>query len=145
MEKHVYNLSLKWENDRKGIMSSPELSTTIEVATPPEFDKGMPNIWTPEHLYTGSVISCFMTTFLAIADYSNFEFIDFKCDAQGILEKTEGKFLMTKIILSTVLTIDNQDKIEKAQRILEKSEAACLISNSIKSEVELKTVINIEN
>lgn len=145
MEKHVYNLSLKWENDRKGIMSSPELPTTIEVATPPEFDKGMPNIWTPEHLYTGSVISCFMTTFLAIADYSNFEFIDFKCDAQGILEKTEGKFLMTKIILSPVLTIDNQDKIEKAQRILEKSEAACLISNSIKSEVELKTVINIEN
>ena len=145
MEKHVYNLSLKWENDRKGIMSSPELSTTIEVATPPEFDKGMPNIWTPEHLYTGSVISCFMTTFLAIADYSNFEFIDFKCDAQGILEKIEGKFLMTKIILSPVLTIDNQDKIEKAQRILEKSEAACLISNSIKSEVELKTVINIEN
>ena len=145
MEKHVYNLSLKWENDRKGIMSSPELPTTIEVATPPEFDKGMPNIWSPEHLYTGSVISCFMTTFLAIADYSNFEFIDFKCDAQGILEKTEGKFLMTKIILSPVLTIDNQDKIEKAQRILEKSEAACLISNSIKSEVELKTVINIEN
>ena len=145
MEKHVYNLSLKWENDRKGIMSSPELSTTIEVATPPEFDKGMPNIWSPEHLYTGSVLSCFMTTFLAIADYSNFEFIDFKCDAQGILEKIEGKFLMTKIILSPVLTIDNQDKIEKAQRILEKSEAACLISNSIKSEVELKTVINIEN
>ena len=145
MEKHVYNLSLKWENDRKGIMSSPELSTTIEVATPPEFDKGMPNIWSPEHLYTGSVLSCFMTTFLAIDDYSNFEFIDFKCDAQGILEKIEGKFLMTKIILSPVLTIDNQDKIEKAQRILEKSEAACLISNSIKSEVELKTVINIEN
>lgn len=145
MEKHVYNLSLKWENDRKGIMSSPELPTTIEVATPPEFDKGMPNIWSPEHLYTGSVLSCFMSTFLAIADYSNFEFIDFKCDAQGILEKTEGKFLMTKIILSPVLTIDNQDKIEKAQRILEKSEAACLISNSIKSEVELKTVINIEN
>ncbi|MDD2985313.1 OsmC family protein [Flavobacterium sp.] len=145
MEKHVYNLSLKWENDRKGIMSSPELPTTIEVATPPEFDKGMPNIWSPEHLYTGSVLSCFMTTFLAIADYSNFEFIDFKCDAQGILEKIEGKFLMTKIILSPVLTIDNQDKIEKAQRILEKSEAACLISNSIKSEVELKTVINIEN
>ena len=38
----------------------------------------------------------------------------------------------------------NQDKIERAHRILEKSEAACLISNSIKSEVELKIVINIE-
>ena len=145
MEKHVYNLSLKWENDRKGIMSSPELPTTIEVATPPEFDKGMPNIWSPEHFFTGAVLSCFMTTFLAIAEFSKFEFIDFKCNAQGILEKIEGKYLMTKIILSAELTIDNEEKTEKAQRILEKSEAACLISNSIKSEVELKTTINIEN
>ena len=145
MEKHVYNLSLKWENDRKGIISSPELSSTIEVATPPEFDKGIPNIWSPEHLLTASVVSCFMTTFLAVAEYSKLEFLSFECHAEGILEKIEGKYLMTKIILSAELTIDNQDKIEKAQRILEKSEAACLISNSIKSDVELKTTINIEN
>ena len=145
MEKHTYNLSLKWESDRKGNLSSPELPTTIEVATPPEFDKGMPNIWSPEHLFTASVVSCFMTTFLAIAEYSKFEFIDFKCDAEGILEKIDGKYLMTKIILKPELTIDNVDKTEKAQRILEKSEAACLISNSIKSEIELNSIINIEN
>lgn len=145
MEKHTYNLSLKWENDRKGNLSSPELPTTIEVATPPEFDKGIPNIWSPEHLFTASVVSCFMTTFLAIAEYSKFEFIDFKCDAEGILEKIDGKYLMTKIILKPELTIDNVDKTEKAQRILEKSEAACLISNSIKSEIELNSIINIEN
>ena len=145
MEKHTYNLSLKWENDRKGNLSSPELPITIEVATPPEFDKGIPNIWSPEHLFTASVVSCFMTTFLAIAEYSKFEFIDFKCDAEGILEKIDGKYLMTKIILKPELTIDNVDKTEKAQRILEKSEAACLISNSIKSEIELNSIINIEN
>lgn len=145
MEKHTYNLSLKWESDRKGNLSSSELPTIIEVATPPEFDKGMPNIWSPEHLFTASVVSCFMTTFLAIAEYSKFEFIDFKCDAQGILEKIDGKYLMTKIILKPELTIDSLDKTEKAQRILEKSEAACLISNSIKSEIELNPIINIEN
>lgn len=145
MEKHTYNLSLKWESDRKGNLSSSELPTIIEVATPPEFDKGMPDIWSPEHLFTASVVSCFMTTFLAIAEYSKFEFIDFKCDAQGVLEKIDGKYLMTKIILKPELTIDSLDKTEKAQRILEKSEAACLISNSIKSETELNPIINIEN
>lgn len=145
MEKHSYTVNLKWENDRKGIMSSPELHTKIEVATPPEFDKGMPNIWSPEHLFTASVVSCFMTTFLAIADYSKLDFINFKCDAEGILENIDGKYLMTKIILKPELTIAELDKMERAQRILEKSEAACLISNSIKSEVELKPVINIEN
>ena len=144
MEKHSYTVNLNWESDRKGIMSSPDLDTKIAVATPPEFDKGIPNIWSPEHLFTASVVSCFMTTFLAIAEFSKLEYIKFSCSAEGVLEKIDGKYLMTKIILSPILTIDNQDKIERAQRILEKSEAACLISNSIKSEVELKIVINIE-
>jgi len=67
MEKHVYNLSLKWENDRKGIMSSPELPTTIEVATPPEFDKGMPNIWSPEHFFYWCCFKLFYDYF-----FSNF-------------------------------------------------------------------------
>lgn len=145
MENHSYNVNLKWDKDRKGTMSSPELPISIEVATPPEFDKGMPNIWSPEHLFTASVVSCFMTTFLAIAEYSKFDFISFKCDSEGILEKIKGKYIMTKVILKPELVISDQDKIEKAQRILEKSEAACLISNSIKSEVVLKTTINIEN
>lgn len=145
MEKHSYTVNLNWEHDRKGIMSSPELSTKIDVATPPEFDKGMPNIWSPEHLFTASVVSCFMTTFLAIAEYSKLDFIHFKCEAEGILEKIDGKYLMTKIILKPELTIAELDKMERAERILEKAEAACLISNSIKSEIELKSVINIEN
>jgi organic hydroperoxide reductase OsmC/OhrA len=134
MENHSYNVHLKWENDRKGMMSSPELPKMIEVATPPEFDKGIPNIWSPEHLFT---------TFLAIAEYSKLDFISFECNAEGILEKIDGKYLMTKIILKPTLTIAELDKIEKAQRVLEKSEAACLISNSIKSDVELKPTINI--
>ncbi|HQA75225.1 OsmC family protein, partial [Flavobacterium sp.] len=89
MEKHTYTVNLIWENDRKGIMSSPELATKIEVATPPEFDKGMPNIWSPEHLFTASVVSCFMTTFLAIAEYSKLEYIKFSCNAEGVLEKID--------------------------------------------------------
>ena len=145
MEKHSYTVNLSWEHDRKGIMSSPELPTKIEVATPPEFDKGMPNIWSPEHLFTASVVSCFMTTFLAIAEYSKLEYIKFSCNAEGILEKIDGKYLMTKIILKPELTIAELDKMERAQRILEKSEAACLISNSIKSEIELHAIITVEN
>ena len=145
MEKHSYTVNLNWESDRKGIMYSPDLDTKIEVATPPEFDKGMPNIWSPEHLFTASVVSCFMTTFLAIAEYSKLEYIKFSCSAEGILEKIDGKYLMTKIILKPELTIAELDKMERAQRILEKSEAACLISNSIKSEIELHTKITVEN
>lgn len=137
MEKHSYNLSLEWTGDRKGILSSTEFPSTIEVVTPPEFDKGIAGHWSPEHLFTASVLSCFMTTFLAIAEYSKLEFVKFECKAEGILESVEGKFLMTEIILKPKVYIKNQEEIEKTERILHKSEKACLISNSIITNVVL--------
>ena len=143
MEKHSYNVSLEWTGDRKGILSSSEFPSTIEVVTPPEFDKGIAGHWSPEHLFTASVLSCFMTTFLAIADYSKLEFEKFECKAEGILESVEGKFLMTEIILKPIVYIKNQEEIEKTERILHKSEKACLISNSIISNVVLDFEVKV--
>ncbi|MCI1267175.1 MAG: OsmC family protein [Saprospiraceae bacterium] len=143
MDNHKYNTQLKWIADRRGIMSSPELNESFDVATPPQFPKGMEGIWSPEHLLTAAVSSCFMTTFLAIAENSKLAFDQFSCSASGKLEQIEGKYLMTEIILEPILTIPIDTSIEKAERILIKSEAACLISNSIKSKVTLK--INIKH
>ena len=143
MEKHSYNLSLEWTGDRKGILSSPEFPSTVEVVTPPEFDKGIAGHWSPEHLFTASVLSCFMTTFLTIADYSKLEYEKFECKAEGILESIEGKFLMTEIILKPIVYIKNQEEIEKTERILHKSEKACLISNSIISNVVLDFEVKV--
>lgn len=142
MEKHSYNLNLEWKQDRKGLLSSPELPTTIEVATPPEFEKGIAGIWSPEHLFTASVLSCFMTTFLAVAEGSKLEFKKFECGAQGILEKVEGRFLMTEVILKPILQLVDESQKERAERVLQKSEKACLISNSINSKVSLEIQLN---
>lgn len=141
---HYYEVRLNWESDRKGLMSSPVLSSNIEVATPPEFPKGIPGIWSPEHLLVAAVNSCLMTTFLAIAENSKFEFISFTSNANGKLEKVDGKYMISEIILSPVLTIKNNAEKEKAQKLLEKSEAACLISNSVKSTIVFNPTINIQ-
>lgn len=141
MDAHYYNVDLKWVADRKGIISSPELQLAFDVATPPQFPKGMENIWSPEHLLTAAVVSCFMTTFLAIAENSKLEFVEFTCGSSGKLEQIEGKFLMTEIALNPTLKIKNAADQERAERILVKSEAACLISNSIKSKVVLNSTI----
>ena len=143
MESHIYNVHLNWVANRIGEVSSPELLTQIDVATPPQFPNGVEGVWSPEHFFTAAVNSCFMTTFLAVAENSKLEFTDFKCFAEGKLEKQEGKYLMTEIVLSPELTIVNESDKEKAERILIKSESACLISNSIKSKVTLVTKINV--
>lgn len=144
MDKHIYNISLKWDEQRKGTVSSPELSTAIEVATPPEFEKGMPGIWSPEHLYTAAVVSCYMTTFLAIAEYSNLAYEAFDCTGEGVLEKVDNKYLMTQILLKPVVTIANEDLRTKTDRIMQKAEAACLISNSVKTEIVLQHTISVQ-
>lgn len=133
----TYHVNLNWTSERRGILSSPELNQNIEVATPPPFPHGIAGVWSPEHLLTAAVVSCFMTTFLAIAENSKLEFQNFKCDSKGKIEQIDGKFLMTEIILEPTLEINSENDLAKAQKILAKSEAACLISNSIKSKVAM--------
>ena len=78
-----------------------------------------------------------MTTFLSIAENSKLEFHSFSCASSGTLDKVEGKFQMTAVELRPTLTIKHEKDVERAQRILEKSEAACLISNSITAKVSM--------
>lgn len=148
MEAHYYEVNVEWKNGRLGIFSSPEIDNKIncsdegvEVATPPEFPKGMEKIWSPEHLFTAAVAGCLMTTFLAIAENSKLEFTSFKCLSKGKLEQIEGKYLMTEIYLQPTIRITDEKDREKALRVAEKSEKACLISNSIKSKTILNPII----
>ena len=141
---HLYDVSVQWNEDRKGTMSSTVLTQKIEVATPPEFAKGMPNIWSPEHLFVAAVNSCLMTTFLAIAENSKLEYLSFDSKAIGKLEMIDGKYMMSEVELQPEITIVNEQDKEKAERVLIKSERACLISNSIKSTIVFNPTITIK-
>lgn len=139
MKAHYYNVDVNWREERKGVMCSPELNrdskSCIEVVTPPEFPKGIPGIWTPEHLFTAAISSCLMTTFLAVAENSKLEFSSFSCKSKGKLDQVEGKYLITEVTLEPTINIVNEKDRERAERVLQKSEAACLISNSVKSKI----------
>ncbi|HZX58736.1 MAG TPA: OsmC family protein [Mucilaginibacter sp.] len=134
--EHIYEVEVSWVNNRLGLMNSPELDDELSVATPPQFPKGVEKIWSPEHLFTAAVNSCLMTTFLAIAENSKLEFESFTSKALGKLEIVDNKYIMSEVTLMPQLTITREEDRERALRILQKSEAACLISNSIKSEIK---------
>jgi peroxiredoxin-like protein len=143
--EHSYNVSLQWEQDRKGILRSPELPQSIEVATPPDFPKGMPGIWSPEHLFIAAAASCLMTTFLAIAENSKLEYSAFACTAQGIVDKVEGKFQVTEIVLQPSVTVANESLVEKALRVLDMSERNCLITHSMKTAVKMEPTVLVHS
>jgi peroxiredoxin-like protein len=144
MEAHNYNVNLTWTGERKGTLSSPELNTSIEVATPPQFPKGIEGVWSPEHFYTAAISSCLMTTFLSIAEFSKLEFKSFSCEASGVLDTVDGKMLMTEVHLKPTVVLGDESLREKAEKILHKSEAACLISNSVKAKVTMTPNIIIQ-
>ena len=142
--KHAYEVSVNWEAGRKGILNSPVLDNTIEVATPPQFPKGIEGVWSPEHLFVAAVNSCLMTTFLSFAENSNLHFEHFSAKAIGQLEMIDGKYMISEIKLMPTLTIVEKSNEEKAKRILMKLEGNCLISNSIKSKIIFETEVKIK-
>lgn len=78
-QKHFYEVTAEWNEGRKGTLSSPFLNEKVECATPPEFPKGEPRIWSSEHLFGASISSCYLSTFLAIAENFKLEFNQFSC------------------------------------------------------------------
>jgi organic hydroperoxide reductase OsmC/OhrA len=144
-DAHNYEVELEWVEGRTGILSSRELSDKVEVATPPQFPKGVERIWSPEHLFTAAVNSCLMTTFLSIAENSKLLFSKFSSKAVGKLEIIDGKYIMSEVTLNPTVTIFSEDDREKALRMLNKSEAVCLISNSIKSKINFNPEILVDS
>ncbi len=140
-DTHLYNTTVTWTEGRVGTISEETLPS-ITVATPPEFPKGVPNIWSPEHLFVAAANVCLMTTFLAIAENSNLRFSSYTSDATGKLEKVDGKFMISEITLSPKIKLVNAADAEKAKKIIEKSEAHCLISNSMKTTILLQPEIS---
>ncbi len=76
-----------------------------------------------------------MTTFLSISENSKLDYISFESNAKGKLEVVDGKYMMSEVELEPVLLIKDIQQKEKAERVLQKSEANCLISNSVKSKI----------
>ena len=105
----------------------------IHIAEPTEFG-GSGQYWSPEQLFVVAVANCLILTFRAIANASNFEFIDISCDAVGMLDRIESANQFTDIKINVVLQLASENDLKKGQRLLEKAENQCLIKNSISAK-----------
>ncbi|MDP5104730.1 MAG: OsmC family protein [Polaribacter sp.] len=141
---HFYQVKVNWKENRKGTLSSNVLGENITIATPPEFPKGEANVWSPEHYFVAAINGCLMTTFLAVAENFKLNFVDFESDAEGKLEMVNRKFMMSEVVLKPTVTVSNEDDVELAKKVLEKSENACLISNSVISKIKLEITVKVK-
>ena len=138
-KSYTYHTAVKWTEQRKGVISCAG-KPDIQVATPPEF-KGHEGIWSPEDLFVASANICLLTTFLAVAERAGLAFTSYESVAEGRLELVDGKFQFTAITLKPVITLTTSTDATKAKELIEKAEANCLISNSMKAKVSLEPTI----
>lgn len=145
LEVHsTYPVAVHWEGEKRGLGSSPDGLPDLKVASPPAFG-GPGGFWSPEHLFVLSAATCWMSTFLAVAQASGLEVVTVDCAGEGILDKGEDRrFRISRIDLKPRVTITREEDRERAGRLIEKAEAACLIRNSIRSEVTLASEVLVE-
>jgi peroxiredoxin-like protein len=110
----------------------------IESAPPKEFD-GPGNQWSPEQLLTAAVADCFVLSFRAIAAASKFRWLSLEANTRGTLDKSQGVMRFTRFDTHAKLHVPAGSDLERAKRLLEKAENACLVANSLSSERHLST------
>ncbi len=142
---HEYEVNVFWQEGRKTLAQSPEITEDIVIGTPPQFPGGEKDIWSPEHLFTAAVSSCYMTTFLALAEKSKLVLVNFQVGSKGTMRQTETGLAITEVLLEPVITIADEKEYDKAERIALKAHALCLITNSIKAKVTLMSSIEVKS
>jgi peroxiredoxin-like protein len=142
-KSYSYSTHAHWTMHKRGILDAQEIPRTINFAAPPEFG-GEPGLWTPEHLLLGSVATCYVATFRAIAEASKFACNDLDVFIEGTIEKQEGGFRFTQITLRPTISIQKEEDRERAERLVTKAERACLISRSLSCTVTVNAKLEIE-
>ena len=136
---HHYAVSGQAGTENPVTLSSAGLPD-IGSMPPPEFN-GPEGYWSPESLLAASVADCFILTFRAIAGASKLPWSDLQVEVIGTLDRVERVTRFTRFDLKARLVVPAGTDPEKAERLLHKSEAACLITASLNTENHLATEI----
>lgn len=107
------------------------------AAAPPKEFGGPGDRWSPETLLVAAVADCLILTFRAVARASSLPWLHIDCRAEGVLDRADGITRFTELHLHARLELPPGGDTERARRLLEKAEKACLVTNSLNVEPEL--------
>jgi len=138
---HEYKVAASAASEGEITLTAEGLDT-IASAAPAQFD-GPGDRWSPENLLVASVADCFILTFRAIARFSKLEWTSLECSATGTLDKVDRTTCFTAFTINAKLQVPEGTDTDKAHKLLEKSEASCLVTNSLKSTITLNAEVTV--
>ncbi len=144
MDIKIPVVSSAWYEQNKQANIIADGKPVISITVPGEFG-GSGEQWTPEDLFLASVNSCIMMTFKAAADRSNLEVKEYQSRIESIIEVTGKGLAFSKISVKPNITVDSPQDKEKILQLMEKAKKRCLISNSIKAEIEITPQVTVKS
>lgn len=139
---HEFQSSVEWTGGKRGRLVAPGLHA-VDVASPPEFG-GPGSRWTPEHLFVSSAAACAVFTFVAMAEFSKLPVREVEVRAKGTLEKAESHgYAFSTIDIEMDVEVEKETDVERAERIVAKVEANCLVSNSMKTKIRIEPNVTV--
>jgi peroxiredoxin-like protein len=108
----------------------------LATASPEEFG-GPGDRWSPETLLVGAVAGCFVLTFRAVAAAAGLAWTGLTCEAEGTLDRADRVTRFTSVVVRATLHVPPGTDEDRARRLLERAEQACLITNSLTAATHL--------
>ncbi len=105
---------------------------------PPSGFGGPGDIHSPEDLQVAALASCFILSFKAIARASKLDWESLDVSVSGTLDQVDRAIQFTAFRTHARLTLPAESNRGKAERLLEKAEQSCFITNSLKGESVLE-------
>ena len=123
-------------------VSSKGLETLPSLA-PAEFG-GPGDLWSPETFLVAAVADCFILTFRAVARGARFEWNSVSCEVNGVLDRVDRVTRFTEFRVRVRLHVPAGTDQHKAERLVEKSDHVCLVTNSLTAETHLTSQIVVD-
>ena len=105
----------------------------IAGGPPPEFD-GDATSWSPEHLLLTAIGLCLQTTFEAFCARDRVELLAWEATVNGTLSKSAHGLAFSELRVDVDMEVSD---VARAQRTLEDARKHCIISNALRTPVEI--------
>jgi organic hydroperoxide reductase OsmC/OhrA len=138
---HVYRATATSQPEGDVTLASAGLAAIASQA-PVEFG-GPGGHWSPETLLVAAVADCFTLSFRAVAAASKLAWSALDVQATGTLDKVERATRFTKIDVRAALRVPAGTDAARAQRLLERAEQICFISNSLVCPRHLEASVEV--
>ena len=139
---HHYPLHLSWTGNtldatysRSGTVTNPG-KHPLSVSSAPEY-AGDPARWNPEDLLGSALSTCHMLTFLALCAKAKVEVVDYKDQAEAVLDTVDKVTRITQVHLRPVIRVARGTSMAKVLDLFEKAHKYCFVANSVTCEAVL--------